>query len=37
MHDKLKESNSSNVFALERDNGLKSIIGAIYQTYNGID
>ena len=34
---KLKESNSSNIFALERDEGLKSIIGAIYQTYNGVD
>ena len=35
--DKLKENDSSNVFALERDEGLKSIIGAIYQTYNGND
>ena len=34
---KLKEDNSSNVFALERNEGLKSIIGAVYQTYNGID
>ena len=34
---KLKENNSSNVFALERDEGLKSIIGAVYQTYNGVD
>ena len=34
---KLKEDNSSNIFALERNEGLKSIIGAIYQTYNGID
>ena len=34
---KLKENNSSNVFALERNEGLKSIIGAIYQTYNGND
>ena len=32
---KLKEDNSSNVFALERNEGLKSIIGAVYQTYNG--
>jgi len=32
---KLKENNSSNVFALERNEGLKSIIGAVYQTYNG--
>ena len=34
---KLKENNSSSVFALERNEGLKSIIGAIYQTFNGID
>ena len=34
---KLKENNSSNVFALERNEGLKSIIGAIYQTYNEND
>ena len=34
---KLKENNSSNVFALERNEGLKSIIGAVYQTYNGND
>ena len=34
---KLKENNFSNVFALERNEGLKSIIGAIYQTYNGVD
>ena len=34
---KLKEDNSSNVFAIERNEGLKSIIGAVYQTYNGID
>jgi len=32
---KLKEDNTSNVFALERNEGLKSIIGAVYQTYNG--
>ena len=34
---KLKENNSSNVFAIERNEGLKSIIGAIYQTYNEND
>ena len=34
---KLKENNLSNVFALERDDGLKSIIGAIYKIYNGTD
>ena len=34
---KLKEDNSSNVFAIERNEGLKSIIGAVYQTYNGVD
>ena len=34
---KLKEDNSNSLFALERNEGLKSIIGAIYQTYNGND
>lgn len=34
---KLKEGNDSDVFALERDNGLDSIINTIYQTYDGND
>ena len=34
---KLKFSNESKLFARERDEGLKSIIGAIYQSYDGID
>ena len=34
---KLKFSNESNLFAKERNEGLKSIIGAIYQSYDGID
>ena len=34
---KLKFSNESNLFARERNEGLKSIIGAIYQSYDGID
>ena len=34
---KLKFNNESNLFARERDEGLKSIIGAIYQSYDGID
>lgn len=34
---KLKFSNESNLFARERDEGLRSIIGAIYQSYDGID
>ena len=32
---KLKFSNESNLFARERNEGLKSIIGAIYQSYDG--
>ena len=35
--EKLKFNENSNLFALERDNGLDAIIGAIYQTYDGID
>ena len=34
---KLKFNNDSSLFALERNQGLKSIIGAIYQTYNNKD
>ncbi len=34
---KLKEGNNSDVFALERDKGLDSIINTIYQTYDGQD
>lgn len=34
---KLKFSNESNLFARERDEGLRSIIGAIYQSYDRID
>lgn len=34
---KLKEGNNSDVFALERDKGLDSIIKTIYQTYDGQD
>ena len=34
---KLKFSNESKLFARERDEGLRSIIGAIYQSYDGID
>ena len=34
---KLKFNEKSNLFALERDNGLSSIIGDIYQTFDGID
>ena len=33
----LKYNNKSNLFALERNNGLKSIINDIYQSFNGID
>ena len=34
---KLKFNNDSKLFALERDNGLKSIIDNIYQTFDGRD
>ena len=34
---KLKFNNSSDLFALERDKGLESIIKNIYQTYSGED
>ena len=34
---KLKFNNESNLFARERNEGLKSIIGAIYQSYDGLD
>ncbi|MDO5561895.1 MAG: virulence protein RhuM/Fic/DOC family protein [bacterium] len=33
----LKFKNESDIFALERDKGLKAIIGNIYQTFNGKD
>lgn len=34
---KLKFNNESDLFALERNKGLKSIIGAIYQSFDGKD
>lgn len=34
---KLKFDSKSNLFALERNNGLKEIIGTIYQSFDGID
>ena len=34
---KLKFNNDSNLFALERNQGLKSIIGSIYQSFGGND
>ena len=34
---KLKFSNDSNLFALERNQGLKAIIGNIYQSFDGVD
>lgn len=34
---KLRFNNDSSLFALERDNGLKAIIGDIYQTFDGKD
>lgn len=34
---KLKFNSDSDLFALERNEGLKSIIGAIYQSYDGVD
>ena len=34
---KLKFNSDSDLFALERNQGLKSIIGAIYQSYDGAD
>ena len=34
---KLKFNNDSNLFALERDKGLKAIIGNIYQSFDGKD
>ena len=35
--DNLKFNNDSDLFALERDKGLESIIGNIYQSFNGQD
>ena len=37
ISDKLKFNRNSNLFALERNEGLKAIIGAIYQSFNGND
>jgi len=34
---KLRFNEESNIFAIERDRGLESIIGNIYQTYDGKD
>jgi len=34
---KLKFNEESNLFALERNRGLESIIGDIYQTFDGVD
>lgn len=34
---KLKFNSDSNLFALEKDKGLQAIIGAIYQSFDGID
>ena len=34
---KLKFNSDSNLFALERDSGLKAIIGTIYQSFDGKD
>ena len=34
---KLKFNEESNIFALERNEGLKSILGAIYQSFDGKD
>lgn len=34
---KLKFNNESNLFALERNQGLKEIIGTIYQSFDGKD
>ena len=33
----LKFSNNSNLFALERNDGLKAILGAVYQSFSGDD
>ena len=33
----LKFNESSDLFALERNEGLKTILGSIYQTFNGKD
>lgn len=35
--DKLKFNNDSNLFALERNQGLKSILGSIYASFDGVD
>ena len=34
---KLKFNSDSNLFALERDEGLKEVIGTIYQSFDGKD
>ena len=36
-YSKLKFNESSSLFALERNEGLKSILGAIYQSFDGKD
>ena len=33
----LKFNESSDLFALERNEGLKAILGSVYQTFNGKD
>lgn len=33
----LRFNEASDLFALERDNGLNAILGSIYQTFNGKD
>lgn len=35
--EKLKFNNNSNIFAIERNEGLKEILGAIYQTFDNKD
>ena len=35
--DKLSFNNNSDLFAMERNNGLESILGSVYQTFEGID
>ena len=34
---KLKFKNDSNLFALERNQGLKAILGSVYQSFDGVD
>ena len=35
--DKLSFNNNSDLFAMERNNGLESILGSVYQTFEGVD